>query len=170
MIARRNLLGMAGTLLLIASGCTVQPLLSQDRTSGTDNVGVSIDAVSSRVAQQVRNRLIFLLNGGAPEPAVPEYTATLSVKKQQRGLLNVQSDTNDSDTKAVSVVLFGSLVLNSNDPTMTNIKFNGRALASYDQSTQLFANSRAVIDAENRAAAELAEQLRNQVLAYLKNR
>ncbi len=167
MIARRNLLGMAGTLLLIASGCTVQPLLSQNSVSGTANIGVAIDSVDTRVAQQVRNRLIFLLNGGPSEPAVPEYTATLSVKTQRRGLLNVQSDTNDSDTRAVSVVLIGSLVLNSNDPDMPDIKFDGRALASYDQSTQLFANSRAVIDAENRAAAELAEQLRNQVLAYL---
>ncbi len=169
MIARRNLLGMAGTLLLFASSCTVQPLLSQNSISSTANIGVSIEPVETRVAQQVRNRLIFLLNGGPSEPVDPIYTATLSVGTQARGLLNVQPDPNDSDTSAVSLTLIGTLVLNSSDEDQPGIKFDGRALASFDQSTQIFANSRAFIDAENRAAAELAEQLRNQVLAYLKN-
>ncbi len=169
MIARRNLLGIVGTFLLIASGCTVQPLLSQNSRSETANIGVSIDEVDTRVAQRVRNRLIFLLNGGPSEPDNPKYTATLSVAAQASSLLNVQSDPNDSDIAAVTLTLIGTLVLNSGDEDQPGIKFDGRALSSYDLSTQLFANSRALIDAENRAAAELAEQLRNQVLAYLKN-
>ena len=39
---------------------------------------IAIDPVNTRYGQQVRNDLIFLLNGGAGQPADPKYRMTLN--------------------------------------------------------------------------------------------
>ena len=73
-----------GAAVLMA-GCTVQPLYSSGAGAGgtiggsvtpdmrTKLASVAIDPAGDVFQQQVRNRLIFLLGGGAGEPANPTY-------------------------------------------------------------------------------------------------
>lgn len=165
---RRTIIAFLSFLLLVA-GCTVQPLHST--TTGAEDIGVSVQIapVDTRIEQQVRNRLIFLLNGGAAEPINTRFLATLNVRSKSVGLLKVQRSSSESDTTSAILRLTGRLVLTDTAKEDVSKTFVRVTQVSYDRTTQLFANSRAKIDAENRAAAELAEQLRNLVLVYVKS-
>ena len=62
----------AGLLLLGAlAGCQVRPLYSTGGNSEAILSSIGISEADTRVEQQVRNNLIFLLAGGAGEPAQP---------------------------------------------------------------------------------------------------
>lgn len=168
MISHSKLLFAALSLLFLASGCTVQPLHSTGNPTAAAISDVAIESVDTRLEQQVRNRLIFLFYGGAAEPLNARFTGKLDVQSQTIGLLNVQRSSNDSDTTATSLKVTGTLELTDTSQNGTSKKFVRVARVSFDKTTQFFANSRALIDAEDRAAAELAEELRNLVAAYIK--
>jgi LPS-assembly lipoprotein len=54
-------------LALVLSSCQFQPLYGDQQTvgnSGSQLSAVKVSQVDSRVGQQVRNHLLFLLNGG----------------------------------------------------------------------------------------------------------
>lgn len=154
---------------MLTAGCTVQPLYSKNAGAVGAEANIAVAPVDTRLEQQVRNRLIFLLNGGEAEPINPRFTATLDVQKQSIGLLNVQRSSNESDTTATSLQVTGTLELVDAENDEIAKKFVRVVRVSFDKTTQLFANSRAEIDAENRAAAELAEELRNLVLVYVQS-
>ena len=157
------------SFLVLVTGCTVQPLHSTGGSATTEPTDIIIEPVDSRLEQQVRNRLIFLLNGGDAEPATARFSATLNVRARSLGLLKVQRSSSESDTTAISLSVTGTLVLTDTSDDSEAKTFTRVARVSYDSTTQRFANSRARIDAEDRAAAELAEELRNLVLVYLKS-
>ncbi|MEM5502026.1 hypothetical protein WNY59_10535 [Ahrensia kielensis] len=157
MKTRRVILGLTATLLIMASGCTVKPLHSNAGFGLTKSV--SIESVNSRVAQQVRNRLIFLVNGGESQPASPEYIARLTVSSSTAGILTARNTSNDSDNSASRVTLTGTLQLSTSDGEIVG-NYKRTAIALLDTSTQQFANTRAQIDAQDRAAVELAETFR----------
>ncbi|WP_051540844.1 hypothetical protein [Ahrensia sp. 13_GOM-1096m] len=157
MKTRRVILGLTATLLIMASGCTVKPLHSNTGLGLTKSV--SIESVNSRVAQQVRNRLIFLVNGGESQPASPEYIARLTVSSSTAGILTARNTSNDSDNSASRVTLTGTLQLSTSDGEIVG-NYKRTAIALLDTSTQQFANTRAQIDAQDRAAVELAETFR----------
>ncbi len=84
---RAFLLALAPTLALGA--CTIQPLYGSAPSGvavATGLTHVSIEEVDTRVAQQVRNRLIFLLYGGAGEPTGPLYDMKLTVTSSESAL------------------------------------------------------------------------------------
>lgn len=166
--AQRMLLASLSLLVLVA-GCTVQPLHSTVGATTSAPIDIIIEPVDTRLEQQVRNRLIFLLNGGDAEPASARFTATLNVRSRSLGLLKVQRSSSESDTTAISLSVTGTLVLTDTSDETVGKTFTRVARVSYDRTTQFFANSRAKIDAEDRAAVELAEELRNLVLVYLKS-
>ncbi len=169
MINQRRFLVVFLSLLFLASGCTVQPLHSPTGSDADVSVDVKISPVDTRLEQQVRNRLLFLLNGGSAEPSNARFLATLDVTSARVGLLRVQRSSSESDTTTASLRVTGTLELTTGaDEDSTKI-FKRVVSVSYDRTTQFFANSRAEIDAENRAAAELAEELRNLVLVYVKS-
>lgn len=149
-------------------GCTVQPLHSTGDEAASASADISINPVDTRLEQQVRNRLIFLLNGGGENPVQSRFAASLSVKSQSTNLFKVGIDDSDTDTTATRLTITGTLILtdtSNEDATKTFVRV---AHASYDRTSQFFANSRAQINAEDRAAAVLAEELRNLVLVYVK--
>ena len=169
MINQRRFLVAFLSLLFLASGCTVQPLHSPSGSATDASVDVEIAPVDTRLEQQVRNRLIFLLNGGSAEPSDARFLATLKVSSSRIGLLRVQRSSSESDTTTRSLRVTGTLELTSAADENVSKTFTRVVRVSYDQTTQLFANDRAEIDAENRAASELAEELRNLVLVYVKS-
>ena len=152
--------------LLGVSSCTVQPLymdgpVANGAVTGSiasDLSTISVKPVTTRVGQEVRNKLIFLLYGGQAEPAKPRYTLVLSVGSISEASANIQINTENEPTAAVETVLASYTLTDSKGTVVAT--GNRQFAVSYDVPRQEFAALRARIDAENRAARELAELLR----------
>lgn len=160
---------------LLVAGCSVQPLYyaGVTRVEGTLAPGqlpllssVAVDPPKSREEQEVRNHLIFLMGGGAGQTATPHYTLDLRVTSSTASAVQYQTQKEEEPTA-------GLLVMKSNY-RLTDIR-TGKVVARgtrqitspYDIPRQEFAVLRAVRDAENRAARELAELVRLSVAQQL---
>lgn len=163
---------LAGLLVLAAamtvSACTWQPLYGSNSYAPASSGGLALQQVhvaevETRPAQQIRNHLIFLLQGGKDNSDVP-YLVKLRVSRtgeKVAAVKGVRDFTAGIITLTVSYDLFEKA-------TMNRIAAGTRtATATYDRTTQNFANERAVREAENRAAMEAAEQLRMAIAADL---
>ncbi len=162
--------GMAVAALVASavmiSACTVRPLYSTAPTASGAPAGtatglnsINILPVDTRYGQEIRNQLIFGLNGGAGQPANPIYTLQLNAIAQKTAAVLVQRTTEDEPT-AGTMTLTSVYVLK--EIKTGNIVGKGKRTisSSYDIPRQGFAQYRAELDAQNRAARELAELLR----------
>ncbi|MFZ2103728.1 MAG: LPS assembly lipoprotein LptE, partial [Oricola sp.] len=156
---------------LTLAGCTVQPLYAPAPRPGAAQAAalpsIYIEPVDDRVGQEVRNALIFMMNGGSGQPANPAYTLSLKVTSVKENTLIVQTTSTDGEptTRTVMVTANYELRRASDDASVARRRAN--ASTSYDVSYQEFANTRAARDAENRAAREVAGQLRALIAADL---
>jgi len=163
LLRRVALAGLVGAIALV-SACTVRPLysnapLSTGSTANTELASIAIKPVKTRYAQQVRNNLIFGFGRGAGEPASPLYSLDLTVTEAVDSAALVQVGTDEDEPTAGSVTLNASYTL-TDMKTGAVITVGKRAItSSFDRPRQEFASYRAQIDAENRAARELAEAL-----------
>lgn len=179
----RGARAVSGRLMLLAAvaaaglaACTIQPLYAPTAAGvsvASSLSRISIDAidprlgqgVDDRVAQEVRNRLIFGLNGGAGQPSAPAYNMklTVGVSESALGVAPIEAAPAYSVTVAatfeVTSVATGKIVLRN----------TSRGTASYDRVNQAFANSRARLDAENRAAGLVADDIRIRLSAAAAN-
>lgn len=157
---------------LLSAGCTVQPLYAPPVAyNGAEApaalASIDIPPIDDRVGQQLRNHLIFLLNGGSGLPVNPEYELQVTVATSSRNALIVQTRTDDEPT-AKKVTVIASYVLDkiADGTTISNRRVS--STASYDVTGQEFANIRAARDAQNRAARDTAERMRALIAADLK--
>ncbi|MER8730724.1 LPS assembly lipoprotein LptE [Mesorhizobium sp. M1227] len=165
-LRRVVLCGLLASVALV-SACTVRPLYSTAPLIAGSQVGaaaelasISVKPVKTRYAQQVRNNLIFALGQGAGEPASPVYSLDLGVSELVESAAIEQVTTDEDEPTAGTVTLTANYVL-SDAKTGTVIARGKRSIpSSYDRPRQEFASYRAQIDAENRAARELADVLR----------
>jgi len=163
LLRRAALAGLIGSLALV-SACTVRPLysnapLSTGSTANTELASIAIKPVKTRYAQQVRNNLIFGFGRGAGEPASPLYSLNLSVTEAVESSALVQVGTDEDEPTAGSVTLTANYTL-TDAKSGAVITVGKRSItSSFDRPRQEFASYRAQIDAENRAARELAEAL-----------
>ena len=128
-------------------------------SASAELASISIKPVKTRYAQQVRNNLIFGLGQGAGEPASPVYTLDLGVSELVESAALVQIQTDEDEPTAGTVTLTANYVL-TDAKTGTVIATGKRSVpSSFDKPTQEYASYRAQLDAENRAARELAEAL-----------
>lgn len=159
---------LAGVALIgVLAGCQVRPLYSTP--SGTEGklASVSISEASDRVEQQVRNDLIFLFAGGAGEARNAAYHLEMDVTVRTVGVLNdVRTDTSRSGR--VTVTADYNLTKAESGETLASGKRS--AVAMVDFPAQEFAKVRAIRDAENRGARELAELIRADVASALARR
>ena len=164
---------LAGLLVLAVaatvSACTWQPLYGTGNYTSKQTPGgyalqqVHVAEVSTRPAQQIRNHLIFLLQGGKDNPDVP-YLVKLRVGRTGENVAAVK-DIRDFTAGIVTFTVSYDLFEKA---TMNRVATGTRsATATYDRTSQNFANERAVRDAENRAALDAAEQLRMAIAADL---
>jgi LPS-assembly lipoprotein len=162
-----SVIALAAAALLAVSACTVQPLYSAAPApaSGTvtgsiggDLSTIAIKPVGERVAQQVRNRLIFLFAGGKGQPATPRYTLDLSVTSISEPTANIQINRQNEPTAAILTTRATYRLTDATGKPFS--QGNRQSQASYDVPRQEFAAVRARIDAENRSARELAELIR----------
>jgi len=152
--------------MAIASACTVRPLYSNTVAPGGTGTTVAaypsidIKPVQTRYAQEVRNHLIFMLNGGAGQPANPQYSLDLGVTEVATGLLLAATTTGEDRPSAGTIVMTSSYRLTKVGTGEVVARGTRRISSSYDRPRQEFAALRAQRDAENRAARELAELLK----------
>jgi LPS-assembly lipoprotein len=156
-----------GVALGVTAGCTVRPLYATSHTApGEAPKGVaaalrtvSVAPVATRDAQEVRNQLIFLFNGGKAQAATPAYTVNLAVLTTSESSADIQV-ADDTEPTAAAIVMDATYSIT--DAATGAVVANGKRSmsSSYDVPRQEFAVLRAQRDAENRAARELAELLR----------
>ncbi len=159
-----GLLALAGL-----SACTFQPLYTPSADYSVSGQSselsqVSVREVDTRVGQQVRNHLLFLIHGGNENPGL-RYEARLQISAFTRNTA-VQASLRDTTAGYVTVRTSYSLI-----DTTTNKRVAGgtrQAVASFDRTSQVFANQRAVRDAENRAGKAVAEQIRLAIASDLR--
>jgi LPS-assembly lipoprotein len=150
--------------LSLASACTVKPLYSNPSSDGAqagvtaDLSSIAIKPVNQRYAQQVRNNLIFLFNRGAGQPAASAYTLTLVVTAVHESAAVVQVG-DDNEPTAGTVTLTASYSLAGTSSGEVIATGRRQITSSYDVPRQEFAAYRARLNAEDRAARELAELL-----------
>lgn len=156
---------VAAAVLLcgLLAGC-FRPLYASradDSSVATQLADIHIAEAETRPGQKIRNELIFAFTGGG-EPAGAAYLLEFSVNRGLLGLL-VQPN-RDSDLRALRLEVSFKL----SDKKTGKTIFSGKTVsrASYEHDKQLFSNERALIDAEDRAARVVADDIRTRVSAF----
>jgi len=159
-------------LAVLLSSCQFQPLYSQSgpvvSNSGIPHASVKVSEVTTRSAQLVRNHLIFLLSGGST-PSNPAYDVKLRVSSNTQTLASrvANSESNQLGNTAGSVQVTASYDVYELATGEVVFRGNRTARAAFDKTSQSFASERAELDAEKRAAVEVAEQVRLAIAAGL---
>ncbi|MFE0017108.1 LPS assembly lipoprotein LptE [Mesorhizobium sp. NPDC059054] len=164
-VRRTVLFGLFAGMALV-SACQVRPLYSSQPLSASSTVSareelasIAVKPVSSRYAQQVRNNLIFALTGGGERPTAPVYSLTLNVTESVISTATIQVAKDQDQPTAGTVIMTAAYTL-TDAKTGKAVSNGQRSISSsFDKPGQEFASYRAQLDAENRAARELAELL-----------
>ncbi|MVA72311.1 hypothetical protein GOZ81_14660 [Agrobacterium vitis] len=163
-LSRRAVLAASVGLLGALAGCQVRPLYGEALGTRKMMASIGFSPATDRVGQEVRNRLIFLAAGGQGEPAHPEYLVTLVVHTDTTEVLINEST--DRATAGRVTVSADYTLKKASDLSVMRIAHR-QAVALVDFPTQEFAKLRAVRDAENRAARELAELISADLASLL---
>ena len=166
---RLRRIGARGALFALAAwvlaACTVQPLYGPAAGGGhvkSELARIEVEPVRDRVGQEVRNTILFELTGGTGVQN-PIYKMKLTVSSKEVGL-----GLNDVDSSPVyQVQIAATYEVTRVDTGEQVIRRTARGSASYSRSNQAFANSRAKIDAENRAAEMVGNDIATRVAAAI---
>lgn len=164
---KRMKTGLAAALIMVAaslSACQVRPLYATSSSVDEGLSSIAFSEAGDRVGQEVRNQLVFMTGRGAGEPENPAYEVELAVKSRTIGvLLEMSSDI----PRAARVVVSADYELRKAGEDAVIKTGHRQSVALVDVSAQQFASIRAVRDAENRAARELAELIRADLAATI---
>ncbi|WP_105440036.1 hypothetical protein [Neorhizobium sp. T25_13] len=158
-------------MLTVLAGCQVRPLYSEASGTGERLASVGFEQPHTRLDQVVRNHLVFLTSGGAGESTRPAYDVKLVTKSTASTIID---DEDDDDNVSPTGVPVPGRVQVEGTYTISRVS-DGQVLKSgkrqvvslIDISGQGYARLRAVRDAENRAARELAEFIRAEIAIAL---
>jgi LPS-assembly lipoprotein len=154
-----RVLGRAAILALglaMLGACSVQPLYGPSPSGAAVNValsGITVSPVQTRLAQDLRNRLLFDLSSAAPSP--PRYKLDLNVSSSELALGVTPVET----SPAYSVTVTATYQVTSLATGQIIYRATSRQSASYDRGNQAFSNERAKLDAETRAAVLTADDI-----------
>lgn len=163
-IRRGTALLLAGLALALAAGCTVRPLYQAEPTTDSSlapsraGAQIAVAPVTTRYGQEVRNHLIFLLYGGGKSAEAPRYRLDMTVTRSDTAAAVIQAAQEGEPTAGI-ITLLALYKLTDNDTGSVVASGRRSFAASYDRPRQEFALIRARINAEDRAARELAEVL-----------
>ncbi|SNY90529.1 LPS-assembly lipoprotein [Cohaesibacter sp. ES.047] len=165
----------AGSLSLVAclglglalSACQVRPLYSTaptitDQSLSAELASVQIEPANNRVEQEIRNHLIFAFTGGG-EAATPAYRLDIALKNTNNSF-DIENGTGLAKTTRVSLTATYKLIKIADGTIATT--GSSFFTASFARSTQRFANDRALRDAENRAAQQVANDIQLRLSTY----
>lgn len=148
----------------VLQACQVRPLYSTSAGTQSKLLSVGINPADDRVEQVLRNRLIFMFSGGKGEPVKPDYTLDLTIEGRASAALREQLTDGITAQRYTAIATYSL----RDNKTREIIGSGKRTVVTfYDQTTQEFANIRALRDAENRAASELAEIIRTDTAALI---
>jgi len=149
----------------LVAGCNFRPLygtMSNGKAVSRELRGIELAPMDTRVGQRLYNNLIFGFNGGGDE----------GIKRYDLRIILTQTDTEVSVEKFTDVpaaqllALTASFTLTDRESGKTLMTGQSFANASYDISTQRFANIRAKRNAEDRAAMVIADDIRIRIAAH----
>ncbi|QBR71348.1 hypothetical protein CU048_08705 [Beijerinckiaceae bacterium] len=124
---------------------------------------IEVQPIPNRLGHYLGNELIFRLNGtGAHVP--PKYRLVVTASSSVRTPL---FDTVTGYPTAATVVVNANYVLTPVQGGEPIIKGTATVAASYDRTSQRFADIRAARDAEIRDAKELADQIRTALASAI---
>jgi LPS-assembly lipoprotein len=156
------------TLFLAAAGliagCQVRPLYSTSSAVPQKLAAIKISPADDRVEQVVRNRLIFLMTGGAGEPAASDYQLQMNVTSARANILDDEISTALTPGR---VTVTATYSLSSTKDSKVLKQGTRSVTALVDIGNQEFAKLRAYRDAEDRAGRELAEFIRADLASVL---
>lgn len=156
------LLGLS--LAVVLAGCQIRPLHDGFAGRAESLASIAYSQADSRVGQEVRNQLVFLTGGGAGEPATPQYTVDMKVESKTMGVLLEQS----SDVpKAGRVIVSADYTLTRTADGAVLRTGRRQIVAPVDYPSQEFAKLRAIRDAEDRGAHQLAELIRADIATII---
>ena len=156
--------------------CQIRPLYMDASTGGPlsptpDLKAIVIDPVANepaemdenRVAQVLRNELLFLFrgNGGPPDEERYRLRIISSVSTYQLAV-----ELEEDLPSAVLLTLQSTLILSEIENERTLLTGTSSTSASYDFSSQRFANVRAERDAGERAARTVAQNIATRIASY----
>ena len=148
------------------AGCQVTPLYGMLPSGGTvrdDTRAIRIESATTRIGQELRNELIFAFTGGGSAAAQPLYSLRI-VLSEHESAVGVEKL---ADVPAAYFILVrASFVLTDIATGTTVLSGSSFASASYDFSTQRFANLRAKRDAEDRAVKVISDDIRTRIAAH----
>lgn len=162
---------VAGFLSLGAAGCGFHPLYGP--TAGGQNLldvmkQVQISPIQSRTGQRLRNELIFGATGGG-EALNPVYRLDIALRESVRNTLVMNTGAPSGQILQLDAE-FRLVRLKDNE---TVFKGASTSEAAYDltgwsgTTGSIYGDTRAALDAENRAARTLADTLKTRLAAYL---
>ena len=170
MWSRRHII-RGGAIALCGAGlaaCGFRPVYQGGAMAGVAAplAAIAINEPSTRLEQAVRNELVFLFTGGdAPAPA--RYRMQLGVSS---GVSNLVIEQATGRPTASSLDLTAVVAVTEIATGAEVLTETFRASASFEQSTQRFANERAKLDAGQRAARDVAERIRIRTAVALRRR
>lgn len=163
-LARNAGIAMIFASAAFLSACQVRPLYSENSGVAEKLSSVGFSDATTRVEQQVRNHLIFLASRGAGEAVNPQYQVEM---RATSGVANTLLEESGDTSKAGRVTVNVNYTLRATSDNHV-IKAGSRtATALVDFPTQEFAKQRAIRDAENRAADQVAEFVGADIAAAL---
>jgi LPS-assembly lipoprotein len=159
---------LAVALALVVGGCQVRPLY-MGAVSGSpvspvpDLRAIVIEPPRDRTEQVVRNELLFLFRGDGGAAEEERYRLRILVDDTTDPLaVELEEDL----PSAVLVTLTATFILTAIETDRTLLTGSSTGSASYDFSSQRFANVRAEKDARERAARTMAENIASRIAAY----
>lgn len=165
---------LAVIAVIVLAGCQVRPLYGD--ASGSGAVGgssvrqelgqIEVAEPRDRKEQVFRNALLFNLQGGnGGGETLYRMTYRLHIREQQVALERITGT-------PTSYQVQGQLSYLLEDAATGEVLMTDRvsAIASYDRSSQNFANLRASRDGENRVGSELARLVEIRLSSYFASR
>lgn len=158
---------------MLAAGCGdsgFHPLYATSPMVGGSNTAAKLSSleiapIPSRVGQRLRNELTFQVTGGGNEAVNPLYRLEIVLTESISATL-VQVDGNSSGSIYNLNAKF-RLIRIADKTVALQGESNGRIM--FERFVSVYSNVRARVDAENRAATTVAEDLRSRLAAYLSN-
>jgi len=127
---------------------------------------IAVDPIANRIGHYLGDDLIFAFNGTGSS-VTPRYRLKVALRETVQTPL---IDTVSGRPSAANVLVNADYVLTQSGTTTEIVKGTAVVVASYDRTSQRFANVRAARDAEIRDAESLAEQIRDRIAIALSNR
>lgn len=158
---------IAALLTPALSGCGFQPLYGNFGNSqvAQQMAAVEVTRIPGRVGLKVRNEVIFGLYGG-DYPNSPNYRLDVVLRESQSAVL--RQITGEATQTIYHLEAEYKLVDLANENVL--FKATTQSQAAYDRVDTGFANVRAKIDAENRTATVIAQNIRTRIAAFLSSR